>query len=417
MHTPSEEIAREAPPPPPEPEPAGTAGRPHRRRRLVIALVALGACGLGLWVFLRARAPAKRSVPPPPVTVVAATAQRARLPVYLDNIGTVTPLRTTLVTSQVNGQVTRVHYAEGQLVKQGMLLVEINPRPFEATLLQAQGTLERDTHLLEQARMDLSRFREAWARNAIARQQLEDQEKLVLQAEGTVKMDRGAVEFDEIQLGFSRITAPISGRVGLRLVDPGNVVLANGATTLAVITQLHPITIVFTVSEDDLTSVLEQSRRGVELPVDAFDRARTRKLASGMLLTFDNQIDTTTGTVRLRAIFDNADGALFPNQFVNTRLLLRTIEDATTVPASAVQHDATQAFVYVLENARAHVRHVRTGVTEGDITQLEGIEPGTLVADSSFEKLQDNTAVTFGTPVASRGSTEGGPKDMSGGSP
>jgi membrane fusion protein, multidrug efflux system len=279
------------------------------------------------------------------------------------------------------------------VVTRGTPLVDIDPRPFQATLLQAQGTLERDTHVLEQARMDLERYRAAWDKRAISKQQLDDQEKLVLQTEGTVKNDRGALQFDQVQLAYCHITAPIDGRVGLRLVDPGNLVTAGAATTLVVITQQQPISVVFTVSEDNLGDVVTQVREAHELPVLAFDRVRARQLASGTLTTIDNQIDTTTGTVKLRATFDNADEALFPNQFVNTKLLVRTLAGVTLVPSSAIQHDGTTAFVYAIANGRATVRQVTPGATEGDRSAVDGIPPGTVVANSSFEKLQDGSRV------------------------
>jgi len=360
------------------------------------------AC-VGLFWWIRGREHAPRHVGAVPITVVAATAQRADLPVILDAIGTVTPVYTNQIASQVTGQVMSVSYKEGQLVERGTPLVDIDPRPFEATLLQAQGVLERDTQVLAQAKMDLQRYRAAWAKNAIAKQQLDDQEKLVLQTEGTVKNDRGTVKYDRVQLSYCHITAPIAGRVGLRLVDPGNLVNTGTATTLAVITQLQPISVVFTVSEDDLGPVLEQTRQGAQLSVDAMSRTKSKRLATGTLITIDNQIDTTTGTVKLRALFDNQDQALFPNQFVNTRLLVRTVRAALTVPSSTIQHDGTETFVYVITNGRVHMQHVTTGVIDGDTTQIEGIAPGTLVANSSFEKLQDGAPVaTASGPTAPR---------------
>jgi multidrug efflux system membrane fusion protein len=376
---------------------APEASPPPRRRRYLIWLIALLALPLPIWWLLRSRAGTNRRASPPPVTVVAATAQLSRVPVYLDAIGTVTPLYTAVISSQVSGQVVAVHYQEGELVPRGAPLLDIDPRPFEATLLQAKGVLERDLQLLAQAEMDLERYRAAWDRNAIAKQQLDDQEKLVKQIEGTVTNDRGTVTFDEVQVSFCHITAPFTGRIGLRLVDPGNIVSAASATTLAVVTEVQPITVVFTVSEDDLGKVLEQTRRGVELEVDALDRVKSKKLASGKLTALDNQIDTTTGTVKLRALFDNKDEALFPNQFVNTRLLVRSVDGATTVPSSAVQHDGRQAFLYVIEDGHTRARHVETGVVEGDTTQVDGIAPGTVVANSSFDKLQDGLAVAIGT--------------------
>ena len=392
-------MSAESPPPgvssrsAPEPHP----GR-RKRRTLVWSAVLLASVGLIWWVF-RGRERAPRHAAVAPVTVVAAAAQRADMPVTRDAIGTVTPVYTNQIASQVTGQVMSVSYKEGQLVERGTPLVDIDPRPFEATLLQAQGVLERDTQVLAQAKMDLQRYRAAWAKNAIAKQQLDDQEKLVLQTEGTVKNDRGTVKYDQVQLSYCHITAPIVGRVGLRLVDPGNLVAAASGTTLAVITQLQPISVVFTVSEDDLGPVLEQTRQGAHLSVDAMSRTQSKRLATGTLITIDNQIDTTTGTVKLRALFDNQDEALFPNQFVNTRLLVRTLRAALTLPSSAIQHDGTEAFVFVIKDGHVHMQHVTTGVIEGDTTQIEGIAPGTLVANSSFEKLQD------GVPVATASGT------------
>jgi membrane fusion protein, multidrug efflux system len=370
-----------------------------------VALLAL--VGLLAWLLREPRGEA-RVISPAPVKVVTAAAQRANLPVYLDALGTVTPLHTVSLTSQVNGQVTAVHYEEGQVVQQGMALIDIDARPFEATLLQAQGILERDTQLLAQSRMDLERYRAAWAKNAISRQQLEDQEKLVLQNEGIVKNDRGSVAFDQTQLAFCHITAPITGRIGLRLVDPGNVLTAAGGTVLAVITELQPISVVFTLAEDELGGVLEQTRQGARLSVEARDRSKSKVLASGTLLALDNQIDTTTGTVKARALFDNRDEALFPNQFVNTRLLVRTIADATTLPTSALQHDGKDTFVYVIQDARAHLQHVATGVIDGDTAQVEGIAAGTLVANSSFEKLSEGAAVAPSGPSAAKPSPAAG---------
>jgi multidrug efflux system membrane fusion protein len=262
-------------------------------------------------------------------------------------------------------------------------------------LLQAQGAQERDQNVLAQAQMDLERYRAAWARNAIAKQTLDDQEKLVLQFEGTVKNDQGTVEFDQIQVDFCHITAPIAGRVGLRLVDPGNVVQSSGTVTLAVITQLEPTTVVFTIPEDSLGQVEARLNAKAKLPVDAFDRAAQTKIASGALLTLDNQIDTTTGTVKGRALFANSNDALFPNQFVNTRLLVNTLEGVTLIPSSSIQQNGQASFVYLIQNKLAHMRSVTPGVTNGGVTQVEGINPGDVVANSSFDKLQDNVAVVI----------------------
>jgi multidrug efflux system membrane fusion protein len=329
----------------------------------------------------------------PPVALTVATARKGNIGVYLDAIGTVTPVYTASITSQVTGPVIAVHFKEGQIVRKGDPLVDIDPRPFQATLMQAQGTLERDQAILAQGMMDRDRYRDAWARNAIPKQTLDDQEKIVLQQAGTVKNDQGTVAFDQVQLGYCHITAPISGRVGLRLVDPGNVVQASGTVTLAVITQLQPITVIFTIPEDNLGQVQPRLRVGAKLPVEAYDRGAMKKVASGSLLTLDNQIDTTTGTVKARASFDNRDAALFPNEFVNARLLVNTLEGATIIPASAIQHNGTVSFVYLIDGDTAYQRSVTPGVTEGNNTEVTGINPGDVVADSSFDKLQDKAKV------------------------
>ena len=240
------------------------------------------------------------------------------------------------------------------------------------------------------------------ARNAIAKQIVDDEEKLVLQDEGTVKNDQGAVQYDQVQVDYCHITAPIAGRVGLRLVDPGNVVQSSGTATLAVITQLTPITVIFTIPEDSLGPVAAQLRKKAKLTVDAFDRTAQTKIASGKLLTLDNQIDTTTGTVKARAVFDNKNDALFPNQFVNTRLLVNTLQGVTLVPASAIQQNGQASFVYVIQNNIAHMRGVKPGVTDGGLTQVDGINPGDVVANSSFDKLQDNTAVVIPSKVRTK---------------
>ena len=253
--------------------------------------------------------------------------------------------------------------------------------------------------------MDLERYRAAWARNGIAKQILDDQEKLVLQDQGTVKNDQGTVQYDQVQVDFCHITAPISGRLGLRLVDPGNVVQSAGSVTLAVITQLEPITVIFTIPEDSLGQVEARLNKKAKLPVDAFDRTAQTKIATGALLTIDNQIDTTTGTVKGRALFANKNDALFPNQFVNTRLLVNTLQGVTLIPSSAIQHNGQASFVYLIQNNTAHMRSITPGVTNGGVTQVTGINPGDVVADSSFDKLQDNSAVVVSNKPAAAGTS------------
>jgi multidrug efflux system membrane fusion protein len=340
------------------------------------------------------------------VTATVATATKGNIGVYLSAIGTATPVYTASITAQASGLLTAVHYSEGQLVHKGDALIDIDPRPYQAQLVQAEGLLERDTNLLAQAQMDLDRYRTAWAQNAIQKQLLDDQEKIVLQDQGTVKNDQGTVDYDQVQLGYCHITAPIDGRVGLRLVDPGNVVDASASTVLVVITQVQPITVIFTLPEDSLAQVQARMKQLHTLPVEAMDRSQTTKLATGKLFTIDNQIDTTTGTVKLRALFDNKGGALFPNQFVNTKLLVNTEQGVTLVPAAAIQHNGPVAFLYVIMAGVASVRNITTGVTDNSITAVEGINPGEVVATSSFDKLQEGSKVVVSKQANSQSPVE-----------
>ncbi len=360
-------------------------------------------------LILRRREGSKRVLPATPkVVVTTATARKDDIGVYLEAIGTVTPVYTASITSQVNGLVLAVNYTEGQQVTRGDSLIDIDSRIYRAMLLQAQGALWRDKNILAQARMDLERYRAAWARNAIAKQLLDDQEKIVLQDEGTVKNDQGAVQLAQVQVDYCHITAPISGRVGLRLVDPGNVVQSTGTVILVVVTQLEPITVVFTLAEDTLGPVQARLRQGAQLSVDALDRTAQKKLESGTLLTLDNQIDTTTGTVKARAVFDNKNAVLFPNEFVSTRLRVDTLHGVTLIPVSAIQRNGPASFVYVIQNDVAHMRPVKPGVTDRGVTQVDGIDPGEVVANSSFERLHDNVEVAISTtppPAPPGGST------------
>ncbi len=383
---------------------------PHKGVRALVWVALLLFFAAGFFLVLHQRqqtqtaATGRRGAATGAIALNAVTAQKGDIGVYLNAIGTVTPVYTSQITSQVNGIVTAVHYTEGQVVQKGAPLIDIDPRPYQATLMQSQGVLERDQGLLAQAQMDLARYQAAWARNAIQKQTLDDQEKLVEQDQGTVKNDQGTVQYDQIQVEFCHIVSPISGRVGLRLVDPGNVVSANGGTVLAVVAQVQPITVVFTIAEDDLGQVLPQLRKRAKLTVDALDRDDLKKIASGTLLTLDNQIDTTTGTVKARAQFANKDSALFPNQFVNTRLLVNTLKGATLIPTAAVQHNGQTAFVYVLQNGKAHMQTITVGVTEGETAQVTGIDPGDVLATSGFDKLQEGSAVTITTGTGAGGS-------------
>jgi multidrug efflux system membrane fusion protein len=388
--------------------PAHESESHHKVVHVVIWILVLLVFALAVVLIWRHLDSAKKVAPAAPkINITTATATQGNIGVYLDAIGTVTPVYTDSITSQVTGLIVAVHYKEGQLISKGDPLVDIDSRPYRASLLQAQGALERDENVLAQAQMDLERYRAAWARNAIAKQILDDQEKLVLQDEGTVKNDQGTVQFDQIQVDFCHITAPIAGRVGLRLVDPGNVVQSAGTLTLAVITQLEPITVVFTIPEDSLGPVADRLRKKATLPVDVSDRTAQKKIASGKLLTLDNQIDTTTGTVKGRAQFENKNDALFPNQFVNTHLLVNTLQGVTLVPASAIQQNGQASFVYVIQDNVAHMRSIKPGVTDGGLTQVDGINPGDVVANSSFDKLQDNTAVTVSNKASTKPAAAG----------
>jgi multidrug efflux system membrane fusion protein len=332
------------------------------------------------------------------VNLTTATAQSGDIGVYIDAIGTVTPVYTSSITAQVSGVITAVHYREGQIVSKGESLIDIDSRPYLATLMQAEGILERDQNILGQAQMDVERYRAAAARNAIPKQTLDDQEKIVLQDQGTVKNDQGSVAAAQVNVDYCHIVAPFNGRVGLRLVDPGNVVTANGSTVLAVITQVQPITVIFTIPEDNLGQVAPRLRKQAKLLVHAFDRSGATALGDGTLLTLDNQIDTTTGTVKARASFPNKDLVLYPNEFVNSRLLTDTLKNVTLIPSSTIQHNGQTAFVYVIQDGVAHMRVIKPGVTDNNITQVSGVNPGDVLANTSFEKLQDGAHVAIASP-------------------
>src|SRR5437899_1441032 len=336
-----------------------------------------------------------RSPAPPRIPVVAAAARTSDVGVYLKGLGTVTPLNTVTVRSRVDGELIGVHYQEGQIVRSGDLLAEIDPRPFQAQLTQFEGQLERDQALLDNARLDLKRFQELVKTDAVPRQQLDTQVSLVHQLEGTVKNDQGQIDATKVQLVYCRITSPIAGRVGLRLVDQGNIVHATDTGGLVIITQLQPITVIFTIPEDSIPTVLEQLGRGVRLPVEAYDREQRRKLAEGALLTIDNQVDPATGTVRLKAQFPNTDNRLFPSQFVNARLLIAARHHPTVVPTAAIQSSPKGPFVYVLRPDRTvGVRQVTVGVTDGDDVSIErGLAVGEQIVVEGAARLRDGSPI------------------------
>lgn len=344
-----------------------------------------------------------------PAAITVGKSTTGNINMYVDALGTVTPLTTITLYSQITGVVMSVHYREGQIVRKGDPLVDIDPRPYQATLDQAEGQLLHDQGVLAQAQMDLKRYQAAYTRNAIAKQILDDQEKAVIQDQGTVQADEGTVNYDKVELAYCHIVSPINGRVGLRLVDPGNTVFSGSSSTLVVITQLQPITVVFDVSEDDLPQVQTELKHNKAMLVDAFDRANEKILATGKLSSLDNEIDTTTGTVKFRASFPNQNMELFPNQFVNARLTVRTLVNATLVPTAAVQYNGTAAFVYFVNaNNTVSVRPVTVVTSNEDVTAVTGVNPGVTLATSGFDRLEDGAQVQVhgGKPKAA-GSTGG----------
>jgi multidrug efflux system membrane fusion protein len=380
-----------------------------KRRRVTIAVFVLAAMGGAIWYGGNRSTDSATTARPGVATqpdartdpslranpVVVAPVRQGGLDVYLYALGTVTPLNAVMVRSRVEGQLMRVAFQEGQMVKAGDLLAQIDPRPFEVQLTLASGQLARDQALLENARIDLERYRTLLAQDSISRQQVDTQESLVRQYEAAVLADRGAIDNAKLQLTHARITAPIGGRVGLRQVDPGNIVRTSDANGIVVITQLSPVGVVFPIPEDALPRVMKRLRAGDRIPVEAYDRAQKEKLGSGRLLTADNQIDTATGTIKLKAEFPNADGALFANQFVNVKMPVETRPDATLVPTAAIQRGAPGAFVYVIKDDRTvAVTPVKVGPTQGEITAIDsGVAPGAMVVVDGADRLRHGAKV------------------------
>ncbi|MTD33541.1 MdtA/MuxA family multidrug efflux RND transporter periplasmic adaptor subunit [Paludibacterium denitrificans] len=380
-----------------------------RLRPVVISLITVSLLA-GVW-FVSHRQPDDGKKPHNgimAVTVAPVTAKDVVLD--LTALGTVTSNHTVTVRSRVDGQLDKVMFEEGQTVRQGQLLAQIDPRPFQAQLTQAEGQLLRDQALLQNARLDLERYRQLLAQNSIAKQQVDTQEALVRQYQGTVKVDHGAVDNARLQLGYSRISAPVSGRVGLRQVDPGNIVHASDTNGLVVITQVQPINVVFAVPETQLTALLEAYRQNPALKVEARNRDNSAKLAEGRLLTVDNQLNTSTGTVSLKARFANADQALFPNQFVNVRLQLGVQQQAPVIPAVAVQQGRGGSYVYAVnrDQKTVSVRQIKTGATQNDdVVVSAGLKPGERVVVDGVDKLREGAKIRVIDPASLDGKAGG----------
>ncbi len=353
-----------------------------------------------------------------PIVVGLGEVTKADLPISVLALGTVTPLATVTVHSRVDGQIMRINFREGQMIRQGDLLAEVDPRPFDVQYAQAKGQLDRDEALLQIAKLDLERYRLLYSQDSIAKQQLDSQEGLVRQDEGTVQADRANLASARLQQTYSRVTAPVSGRVGLRQVDVGNVVHAADANGIVVITQLQPITVVGTVPEDRLQDLLKRLGEHTPIPVEAFDRSNTTRLATGALLTIDNQIDVTTGTVKVKAQFANDDLALFPNQFVNMKIRYGTLKDAIVVPTSAVQQGPDGQFLYVANDDSTVSLHKTTVVSAvGERTAIsEGATPGQKVVIDGIDRLKDGAPIKLADaqPAAPKSGGENGKRKWSG---
>jgi multidrug efflux system membrane fusion protein len=374
-----------------------------KKRRVWPWVLLLIAAGAAAYYYPRlgeqaAQTPAKKSGGKGgdgrPVPVVATAARRGDMPVYLDALGTVTAFNTVTVRTRVDGQVDKVAYQEGQIVKEGDLLIQIDPRPFQVQLEQAEAQLAHDQALLQNANLDLERYRVLLAQEAVPKQY-----------DATIKTDRAAIDSAKLNLVYAHITAQLTGRIGLRLVDQGNMVHATDPNGLAVITQLQPIAVIFNIAEDHLPQVTKKIAAGQTLTVLAYDRDSKTRLADGTLLTIDNQIDQTTGTVKFKGVFENKDLSLFPNQFVNARLLLETKRGSTIIPTAAIQRSPQSTFVYVVKDDNTvEVRNIATGTTEGDEAQVEsGVDPGEKVVIDGIDKLQQGTKVNARMTGGGRG--------------
>jgi multidrug efflux system membrane fusion protein len=374
--------------------PSSPVGSKIKRHWIVSALVVV-AILLCLWLLVRAFSkPTAKPSGPQPIPVSLAPVKLGDIDIYLDALGTVTPVYTVTVVSRVAGEITDVRFKEGQIVKKNDLLAVIDPRPYVAAQLQAQGQLVRDEAALKNARIDLVRYQNSYQERAIPEQQVATQQATVEQDVGTVKLDQGNLAAADVNVDYTRIVSPIDGRVGLRNIDPGNIVPANGTLGLCVITQLQPITVIFTIAEDDLGDATQGMASGRPLPVQALDRSKQHALATGTLITIDNQVNTTTGTVRARATFPNTHNELFPNQFVNARLLVKTLTQVNLVPQAAIQRNNDAAFVYV-EQPDSTVQSVNVTIlaTEKETSAITGVKVGDQLVTDGFDKLQNGSKI------------------------
>jgi multidrug efflux system membrane fusion protein len=403
---------------------------PQRKKHHPLVWVVVVVVGLVIILFpvsilFRKKQPTRQA---PPVTVSTTNAARGNIDVTVWALGTVTPVYTANVSPRVDGQVVKVAYKEGQMVTNNDLLAEIDPAPFQAAVVQGEGQLARDKALLEGAKVDLGRYQTAFKKNAVPKQQVDDELALVHQDEGTVKIDEGTVSNAEVNLAYCFVRAPFTGRAGLRLIDPGNIVHAANTNPLVIIAQLQPITVVFSPSEDFLPEMERQLQAGHTMTVEAWDRDQKQKLATGKFYATGAQIDTSTGTIPIKAMFENSNMALFPNQFVNAKLIVETLSNVTLIPTAAIQRNPQGAFVYVITNREMTVtnttnnvvsvvtnpvvamRTITAGVTDADTTSVEGLDPGEVIATDNFNKLEDGMVVRLRNPGARQKGGGGGGK-------